>query len=208
VIRGEAGVGKTALLGHLTERAADCRVISVTAVQGEMELAFAALHQLCAPMLDELEVLPAPQREALGITFGLREGPVPDRFLVGLVVLTMLAEAAEQRPLVCLVDDGQWLDLASAQVLAFVARRLGMESVGLVFSARVPAGELTGPVDIGVREEIIAETGGNPLALLELPRGLTPVQLAGGFGLPGVLPAAARRLLLLAAAEPLGEPRR
>jgi AAA ATPase-like protein len=118
VIRGEAGVGKTALLGYLTERAADCRIISVTAVQGEMELAFAALHQLCAPMLDELEVLPAPQREALGITFGLREGPVPDRFLVGLALLTVLAEAAEQRPLVCLVDDEQWLDRASAQVPA------------------------------------------------------------------------------------------
>jgi DNA-binding CsgD family transcriptional regulator len=247
VIRGEAGVGKTALLGYLTERAADCRVISVTAVQWEMELAFAALHQLCAPILDGLDVLPAPQREALGIIFGLHEGPVPDRFLVGLAVLSVLAEAAADRPLVCVVDDSQWLDRASAQVLAFVAHRLGMESVGFVFSARVPAGELTGlpqlvieglkrqdaralletvltgPVDTQVREEIIAETGGNPLALLELPRGWTPAQLAGGFGLPGVLalsgrieetfqrrvsalPAAARRLLLLAAAEPLGEP--
>jgi DNA-binding CsgD family transcriptional regulator len=247
VIRGEAGVGKTALLGYLTEQAADCRVIGVTAVQWEMELAFAALHQLCAPILDELDVLPGPQREALGISFGLYEGPVPDRFLVGLAVLSVLAEAAEERPLVCVVDDEQWLDRASAQVLAFVARRLGMESVGLVFSTRVPTEELTGlpqlvigglrgqdaralletvltgPVDIQVREEIIAETGGNPLALLELPRGLTPGELAGGFGLPGAvallggieetfrrrvsaLPADARRLLLLAAAEPLGEP--
>jgi hypothetical protein len=247
VIRGEAGVGKTALLGYLTQRAADCRVISVTAVQSEMELAFAALHQLCAPMLDELELLPAPQRNALRITFGLHDGPVPDRFLVGLAVLSVLAEAAEDRPLVCVVDDTQWLDRASAQVLTFVARRLGMESVGLVFSARVPAGELTGlpqlviegltgqdaralldtvltgPVDIRVREEIIAETGGNPLALVELSRGLTPGELAGGFGLPGALalpdrieetfqrrisalPADARRLLLVAAAEPLGEP--
>jgi DNA-binding CsgD family transcriptional regulator len=247
VIRGEAGVGKTALLEYLTQRAADCRVISVTAVQSEMELAFAALHQMCAPILDELELLPGPQRNALRITLGLDEGPVPDRFMVGLAVLSLLAEAAEQRPLVCLVDDAQWLDRASAQVLTFVARRLGMESVGLVFSARVPADELTGlpqlvieglkgqdaralletvltgPVDIQVREEIIAETGGNPLALLELPRGLTPAQLAGGFGLPGALvlpgrieetfqrrvsalPADACRLLLLAAAEPLGEP--
>src|SRR5271169_2565711 len=247
VIRGEAGVGKTALLEYLAERAADCRVINVTGVQSEMELAFAALHQLCAPVLDELEVLPAPQHNALRITLGLREGPVPDRFLVGLAVLSVLATAAEHQPLVCLVDDEQWLDRASAQVLAFVARRLGMESVGLIFSARVPTGELTGlpqlaverltnqdaralletvlpgPVDIQVREEIIAEAAGNPLALLELPRGLTPAQLAGGFGLPGVLalpgrfeetlgrrvsalPADARRLLLLAAAEPVGEP--
>jgi DNA-binding CsgD family transcriptional regulator len=247
VIRGEAGVGKTALLEYLAGQAADARVIGVTAVQSEVELAFAALHQLCAPILDQLEALPAPQRNALRITFGLHEGPVPDRFLVGLAVLSLLAEAAADRPLVCVVDDAQWLDRASAQVLAFVARRLGMESVGLVFAARVPADELaglpqlvikgltgpgaralldmvlTGPVDSQVREEIIAETGGNPLALLELPRGLTPAQLAGGFGLPGALalpgrieetfqgrvsalPADIRRLLLLAAAEPLGEP--
>ena len=247
MIRGEAGVGKTALLEYLTQQAADCRVISVTAVQWEVELAFAALHQLCAPILDGLEVLPTPQRKALRITLGLHDDPVPDRFLVGLAVLSLLAEAAEDRPLVCVVDDAQWLDRASVQVLAFVARRLGMESVGLVFSARVPAEELTGlpqlviegltgpdaralldtvltgPVNIRVREEIIAETGGNPLALLELPRGLTPGELAGGFGLPGVLalsgrieetfqrrvtalPADSRRLLLLAAAEPLGDP--
>jgi DNA-binding CsgD family transcriptional regulator len=245
VIRGEAGVGKTALLEYLAGRAADGRVIGVTAVQSEVELAFAALHQLCAPILDELEGLPAPQREALRITFGLHDGLVPDRFLVGLAVLSLLAEAAADRPLVCVVDDAQWLDRASAQVLAFVARRLGMESVGLVFAARVPAEELaglpqlvieglkgpdaralldmvlTGPVDTQVREEIIAETEGNPLALVELPRGLTPGELAGGFGLPGALPgrieetfqrrisalpADTRRLLLLAAAEPLGEP--
>jgi DNA-binding CsgD family transcriptional regulator len=247
VIRGEAGVGKTALLEYLIQRAANCRVISVTAVQSEMELAFAALHQLCAPVLDELELLPVPQGEALRITLGLHAGAVPDRFLVGLAALGLLAEVAEGQPLICLVDDEQWLDRASAQVLAFVARRLRMESVGLVFSARVPTDELTGlpqlvveglkgqdaralldtvlpgPVDIQVRDEIIAEAGGNPLALLELPRGLTPAQLAGGFGLPGALalsgsmeeafqrrisdlPRAARRLLLLAASEPLGEP--
>ena len=247
VISGEAGVGKTALLEYLTQQAADCSAINVTAVQSEMELPFAALHQLCAPILDELERLPAPQRDALHITFGLHEGPVPDRFLVGLAVLGLLAEAAEQRPLVALVDDEQWLDRATAQILAFVARRLGRESVGLVFSARVPTDELTGltelvieglkghdaqallervltgPVDSQVREEILAESGGNPLALLELPRGLTPGQLAGGFGFPGAfaltgtieetfqrrvsaLPADARRLLLLAAAEPLGNP--
>ena len=247
VVRGEAGVGKTALLEYLTERASDCRIINVTAVQSEIEIAFSALYQLCAPMLDELELLPAPQREALRVTFGLRDGPVPDRFLVGLAVLSVLAEVAEERPLVCVVDDEQWLDRASAQVLAFVARRLGMESVALIFSARAPTDELTGlpqlvvevlkapdaqalletvltgPVDRQVRDQIIAETGGNPLALLELPRGLTPAQLAGGFGLPtalalsgsieetfqrriSALPTDTRRLLLLAAAEPLGEP--
>src|SRR5580700_3976512 len=226
VIRGEAGVGKTALLEYLTQRAADCRVISVTAVQWEVELAFAALHQLCAPILDGLEMLPAPQRKALRITLGLHDDPVPDRFLVGLAVLSLLAEAAEDRPLVCMVDDAQWLDQASAQVLAFVARRLGMESVGLVFAARAPAEELaglpqlviggltgpdagalldtvlTGPVDARVREEIIAEPGGNPLALLELPGGIAETSQPR----VSALPAGARRLLLLAAAEPLGEP--
>src|SRR6201997_2896030 len=132
VIRGGAGVGKTALLEYLTGRAADCRVIGVTGVQSEMELAFAALHQLCAPLLDRLEALPAPQREALQITFGLIPGPVPDRLLVGLAMLGLLSEAATERPLVCLVDDAQWLDRASAQILAFVARRRGAGSGGLV----------------------------------------------------------------------------
>src|SRR6201984_1420423 len=131
VIRGEAGVGKTALLEYLTLRAADCRVISVTAVQWEVELAFAALQQLCAPILDGLEVLPAPQPKELRITLGLHDDAVPDRFLVGLAVLSLLAEAAEDRPLVCMVDDAQWLDRASAQVLAFVARRPGLGCVGL-----------------------------------------------------------------------------
>ena len=245
VVRGEPGVGKTALLEYLADRATGCRVLRVSGVQWEMELAFAGLHQLCAPLLDRLGVLPGPQREALRTAFGMSEGPAPDRFLVGLAVLGLLAEAALERPVVCLVDDAQWLDRASAQVLAFVARRLGAESVGLVFSARVPDGELatlpelevtglperdaralldavlTGPVDARVREQIVAETRGNPLALLELPRGLTGAELAGGFGLPGALagriegsfrrrvdalPAPARRLLLLAAADPTGDP--
>ncbi len=244
VVHGEPGVGKTALLEYLADRATGCRVLRVSGVQWEMELAFAGLHQLCAPLLDRLGVLPGPQREALRTAFGMSEGPAPDRFLVGLAVLGLLAEALE-RPVVCLVDDAQWLDRASAQVLAFVARRLGAESVGLVFSARVPDGELatlpelevtglperdaralldavlTGPVDARVREQIVAETRGNPLALLELPRGLTGAELAGGFGLPGALagriegsfrrrvdalPAPARRLLLLAAADPTGDP--
>ncbi|HJY56009.1 MAG TPA: LuxR C-terminal-related transcriptional regulator, partial [Streptosporangiaceae bacterium] len=210
-----------------------------------MELAFAGLHQLCAPLLDRLGVLPGPQREALRTAFGMSAGPAPDRFLVGLAILGLLAEAAAERPVVGLVDDAQWLDRASAQVLAFVARRLGAESVGLVFSARVADGELArlpelevrglpepdaralldavlpGPVDARVREQIVAETRGNPLALLELPRVLTAAELAGGFGLPGALsgriedsfrrrvdalPRQARRLLLLAAADPTGDP--
>jgi DNA-binding CsgD family transcriptional regulator len=245
VVHGEAGVGKSALLEYLADRASRCRVLRVVGVQSEMELAFAGLHQLCAPLLDRLGVLPGRQQEALRTAFGMSEGPASDRFLVGLAILGLLAEAAVERPVVCLVDDAQWLDRASAQALAFVARRLGAESVGLVFSARVADGELarlpelevkglpegdaralldaalTGPVDARVREQIVAETQGNPLALLELARAATPVYLAGGFGLPGalpgriedsfrrrvdVLPAQARRLLLLAAADPTGDP--
>ncbi len=144
VVHGEPGVGKTVLLEYLAEQAAGCRVVRVAGVQSEMELAFAGLHQLCAPLLDRLEVLPGPQREALRTAFGLSAGPAPDRFLVGLAVLSLLAEAAAERPLVCLVDDAQWLDRASAQVLAFVARRLEAESVGLVFGTRIPGGELAG----------------------------------------------------------------
>jgi Sugar (and other) transporter/AAA ATPase domain len=245
VVHGEAGVGKTALLEYLADRASRCRVLRVAGVQSEMELAFAGLHQLCAPLLDRLRVLPGPQQGALRTAFGMSAGPVPDRFLVGLATLGLLAEAAEERPVVCLADDAQWLDRASVQALAFVARRLGAESVGLVFSAWVADGELatlpelevkglperdaralldaalTGPVDARVREQIVAETRGNPLALLELPRVWTPTHLAGGFGLPGALPgriedsfrrrvdalpAQARRLLLLAAADPTGDP--
>jgi predicted ATPase len=141
-VHGEPGVGKTALLEYLADRATGCRVLRVSGVQREMELAFAGLHQLCAPLLDRLQVLPGPQREALRTAFGMSEGPAPDRFLVGLAVLGLLAEAAVERPVVCLVDDAQWLDRASAQVLAFVARRLGAESVGLVSSARVADDEL------------------------------------------------------------------
>jgi len=247
VMRGEAGVGKTALLGYVADRARGCRLARVTGVQSEMELAFAGLHQLCAPMLSRAESLPVPQREALRTAFGLAEGPPPDRFLVGLAVLSLLSGVAAERPLVCVVDDQRWLDRASAQALGFVARRLAADPVGLVFAARVPGKELAGlpelevgglpeadarvlldsalagPIDARVRDLIVAETGGNPLALLELPRGLTPAELAGGFGLPGavplsgriedsfarqldVLPEATRRLLLVAAAEPSGDP--
>jgi DNA-binding CsgD family transcriptional regulator len=247
VLRGEAGVGKTALLDYLAMQASACRVARAAGVQSEMELAFAGLHQLCAPMLDHLEHLPAPQRDALRTAFGLSSGPVPDRFLVALAVLGLLSDVAGERPLVCVIDDEQWLDRASAQALAFVARRLAAEPVGLVFAARVPGEDLaglpeleiaglrdadarallgsvlTGPLDARVRDRIVAETRGNPLALLELPRGRTPAELAGGFGLPGVrplagrieeafgrridaLPADTRRLMQLAAADPVGEP--
>ena len=247
VVHGEPGVGKTALLEYLAGQASGCLVAHAGGVQSEMELAFAVLHQLCAPMLDRLERLPAPQRDALRTAFGLSAGPAPDRFLIGLAALGLLSEMAGERPLVCIVDDEQWLDSASAQVLAFVARRLGAESVGLVFGARVPTGDLaglpelvigglreddaralldsalTGPLDALVRDQIVAEAHGNPLALLELPRGWTAAELAGGFGLPGAvplagrieesfrrqlgaLPAQPRRLLQLAAAEPTGDP--
>ena len=211
VVSGEAGVGKTALLDYLAGQASGCRLARTAGVQSEMELPFAALHQLCAPMLDKLQRLPVPQRDAVRIAFGMSSGSAPDRFLVGLAVLGLLSEVAEQQPLVCVVDDEQWLDRASAQVLGFVARRLGAESVGLVFAAREPSSEiaglpdlvverlreadaralldsaLTGPLDTRVRDQILAETHGNPLALLELPRGLTPQQLAGGFGLPSAM---------------------
>jgi hypothetical protein len=252
VVRGDPGVGKTVLLEYLAGRAsgAGCRVARVVGVQSEMELAFAGLHQLCAPMLGRTERLPVPQREALRIAFGLAAGPPPDRFLVGLAVLSLLSEMAGEQPLICVIDDQQWLDRASVEALGFAARRLGADPVGLVFAARDPGPELaglpelvvtglgdsdaralleaalTGPLDVRVADLIIAETRGNPLALLELPRGLSPAELAGGFGLPGaqsgaapltgrieasfvrqlgVLPTQTRRLLGLAAADPSGD---
>ena len=178
-----------------------------------MELAFAGSHSLSAPLLDRLGRLPAPQRDTLGTAFGLREGAAPDRFLIGLAVLTLLSEVAEERPLLCVVDDAQWLDRASAQVLAFAARRLLAERVGLIFATREPGDQFRGLVDLEVRglaerdarallhsavrfrldeqvqTQILAETNGNPLALLEPPRGLGPAQLAAGFGLIGAIPA-------------------
>ncbi len=246
VVHGEAGVGKTALLEYVAGSASDCRVLSVAGAQTEMDFGLAALHQLCVPMLDKLDAVPAPQRKALHVTFGIEAGPVPDRFLVGLAVLSLLAEVAAERPLVCLIDDEQWVDRPSAQVLAFVTRRLGTESVGLFFGARTMSAELarvpelavggladddahvllgsvlTRPIDARVRDRIVAESCGNPLALLELPRSLTAVEFARGFGMPGgsplpdtvedsfrrradALPPEARRLLLVAAAEPLGD---
>jgi DNA-binding CsgD family transcriptional regulator len=247
VLRGEAGIGKTALIEYLIASAADVTVVRAVAVETELELAYSSLHQLCAPLLGRLQSLPAPQRQALGIVFGLYAGAAPDRFLVALAVLTLLAEAAEQGPLLCVVDDAQWLDRASAMTLSFVARRVLAERLGIVFATREPdpalqqlselevTGLLNGEarallrsalrftLDERVRDQIVAETRGNPLALLELPRGLTATQLAGGFGLAGggavtgqlersfvrrleTLHGDTRRLLLLAAAEPTGDP--
>src|SRR5690242_5212884 len=151
VLRGEAGVGKSELLDYVAEAAADMRVARIAGVESEMELAFASLHLLCAPLLNRLERLPGPQRDALGVAFGLRAGAAPDRFLVGLAVLTLLAEVAEDRPLLCVVDDAQWLDRASAQVLAFAARRLLAEPVGLIFAARDPGEQFQGLADLQVR---------------------------------------------------------
>jgi DNA-binding CsgD family transcriptional regulator len=248
VLRGEAGVGKSALLRHLSEAAKGCRIARAAGVESEMELPFAGLHALCAHMLGRLEHLPGPQRDALSTAFGLSAGPPPDRFLVGLAVLSLLADAAEEQPLVCIVDDAQWLDRVSAQTLAFVARRLLAERVGLVFALRESGDEhvldglpelvieglgadearllldatIPGPLDERVKARILGEAGGNPLALIELPRGLTPAELAGGFGLPDSRPLASRiehtflqrvqtlprdtqLLLLTAAAEPLGD---
>ncbi len=246
VLCGEPGVGKTALLQHLIGRTAECLLVQTSGVESEMELAFAGLHQLCAPLLAGLDDLPKRQGDALRIALGMSLGPAPDRFLVGLATLGLLAHAAEQKPLVCVVDDEQWLDHASAQVLGFVARRLAAESVGLVFAARVPTSDLAGlsqlpvaglgaadaralldaevtvPLDGWVRDQLVLETGGNPLALLEWPRALTTQQWSGGFGLPGavrlpggveegfrrrldVLPEKTRQLLLIAAADPLGD---
>src|SRR4051794_15802928 len=139
VLRGEAGVGKSALLGCLVERASGCRIARASGVESEMELPFAGLHQLCGPMVERLDRLPAPQRDALATAFGLSGGDPPDRFLVGLAVLSLLAEVASDTPLICVVDDLQWQDRASAQVLAFVARRLCAEAVGLVFAVREPS---------------------------------------------------------------------
>lgn len=248
VLRGEAGIGKTALLGYLSDAANGCRIARAAGVESEMELAFAGLHALCAPMLSRLGRLPVPQREALSTAFGMSAGSPPDRFMVGLAVLSLLADAAEEQPLICVIDDAQWLDRVSVQTLAFVARRLLAEQVGLVFALRESGGEhhleglpelvvdglaasharrlldatIPGPLDGPVRDRILGEANGNPLALVELARGENLVAAAGGFGLPVEMPltsrieqsfvrrveplaAKTRRLLLLAAAEPVGD---
>jgi DNA-binding CsgD family transcriptional regulator/tetratricopeptide (TPR) repeat protein len=247
VICGEAGIGKTALVRHAAERAAGFRVAQIAGVEAEMELPFAGVHQLCALMLDRLDALPEPQRSALSVALGVAPGYTPDRFLVGLAVLSLLSTVAEERPLLCVVDDAHWLDGASGQVLGFVARRLLAESVAMVFAVPDPgarpelaglaelplagldeddarallARAIPGRLDDRVRDRIVAETRGNPLALLELPRSMSAADLAGGFDFPAdelpgrledrylrqveVLPEATRRLMLVAAADPVGD---
>lgn len=257
VIRGEAGIGKTALLRYVAERAAPhFQVAELGGVESEMELAYAGLHQLCSRLPVSLQTLSEPQRSALSVALGLSDGSPPDRFLVGLAMLSLLAAQAERRPLICVIDDAQWLDDASCEVLGFVARRLVAESVAIVFGLREPnvrgdtrentwfahLAELPvkgvtakdartilrtvvpGRLDEGVRERLVAETGGNPLALLELPRGMSTAELAGGFGLPNAggvaaqveahylrrirsLPPPTQRLMLLAAADAVGDAR-
>ncbi len=247
VLHGDPGVGKSALMEYVARQAGGCRVVRAAGVESEMELAYAALHQLCVPLLDRLDNLPAPQRDALNIAFGMSAGQAPDRLVIGLAVLSLFSDVAADQPLVCLIDDLQWLDNASAQVFGFLARRLVAEAVALIMATRADDPEmsklpslelgglrdtdaralldvvLTAPLDEQVRDQIVAETRGNPLALLELPRGLADGELAGGFGMPSALrlsgrieesfqrrvaalPEKTRRLLLIAAAEPTGDP--
>src|SRR6201996_4776077 len=217
VIRGEAGVGKTALLRYGARQASGYRLAELTGVEAEMELAFAGIHQLCGMMLDRLDALPAPQRDALRVALGLAVGEVPDQFLAGVAVLNLLAAEAEDRPLLCLVDDAQWLDAASSRIVGFVARRVRAESVAIVVAVREPAaapdfdglpelrleglaagdarallrGVVSGRLNSAIVDRLVGETGGNPLALLELPGRMTAAELAGGFELPasGELPA-------------------
>ena len=247
VIRGEAGIGKTALLQHCARQAGDCRVVQIAGVESEFEMPFAAVHQLCRPMVGQLAAIPGPQQDAMNVAFGLAAGNPPDRFFVGLAVLSLLTEVAAEQPLVCLVDDAQWLDEASSQVLAFVGRRLLAEAVVLVFAVREEAAErlfpalpalaieglavtecrallttaVPGHLDERVRDRIVAESRGNPLALLELPRAMGRAELSGGFAAPAsaqsgdlldhylrrirALPERTRQLLLLAAADPTGD---
>jgi DNA-binding CsgD family transcriptional regulator/tetratricopeptide (TPR) repeat protein len=246
VVRGGAGIGKSALLRHLHDAAAGFRLLHATGVESEMELPFAALHQLCAPLLDRLDMLPEPQREAVSTAFGLTTGGPPERLLIGLAILNLLAAASDKRPVLCIVDDAQWLDGASVDTFTFVARRLLADRVALVFATRqeevlaeFPEIRVEGlgesdaqtllstvlhvALDERVRDRIVAETRGNPLALVEWPRGLAPAELAGGFGMPSVLPIAGQieesfrrriaelppptqRFLTVAAAEPTGDP--
>jgi DNA-binding CsgD family transcriptional regulator/tetratricopeptide (TPR) repeat protein len=247
VLHGEPGIGKTALLDYLAKHAQGCLVARTQGVPTEMELPFAGVHQLCVSMLDRLDGIPEPQSDALRTAFGLSAGPPSDQFLVALGVLSLLSEVAAEQPLVCIIDDYQWLDFASAVVLSFTSRRLDAESLGVVIATRVITEHLAGlpelavnglpdsdayalldsvlstKVDSRVRDQIVAETRGNPLALLELPRALIATDPAVGFELPRSMPlentieesfrqrllsvpSETRRLLLVAAAEPTGDP--
>ena len=249
VLRGAAGTGKTALLDYLVGSASQETVLRAVGVESEMELAFSGLHQLCGPVLADVDRLPTPQQAALATVFGLDTGPAPDPFLVALAALTLLSEVAERQPLICIVDDAQWLDAASAKILGFVARRLLAEPIAFVCALRTGSGDdvfdglpvvtlgglgdsdaralllenVRGPIDAAVRDQIIADSHGNPLALIELPRTWPATDLAGGFGLPAsrrvdskieqsyaqrlaLLPPDTQMLVLAAAAEPLGDP--
>jgi DNA-binding CsgD family transcriptional regulator len=249
VLRGDAGAGKSALIDYVVERGCGWRIATAVGIESEMELAYGGLHQLCAPMLDHLDRLPTPQRSALATVFGLENGDAPNRFMVGLATLTLLADVAEAQPLLCVVDDAHWLDDVSAQIILFVARRLLAERIALVCVARTDIGDglltglealpvsglgdsdarallldnVHGPIDAAVCEQLLAESHGNPLALLELPRTWNTEDIAGGFGIPArppvvskiersyamrlaVLPAVTQTLVLAAAAEPLGDP--
>lgn len=247
VLRGDAGIGKTALIDHLVGSMTDVRVLRTAGVESDMELAFAGVHQLIAPLLDRIASLPAPQQQALAMAFGESAGRAPDRFLVGLAVLDLVAGAAAETMVVVVVDDAQWLDQVSAQTMGFVARRLLAERVLMVFASREPIAALQGlpelavtglavadarelldasvlgRIDSRVRDRIVAETAGNPLALLEVLGDLGAAALAGGYLVPDAHPKAstvetrysarmsalsaeARLLLTMAAAEPIGDP--
>ena len=248
VVRGEAGIGKSALLDYVSGRVTGWRLARAVGVESEMELAYSSLQQLCAPMIEHLSALPSSQRSALSTVFGMSSGPAPDSFLVGLATLMLFAAVSEEQPLVCMIDDAQWLDQASAQVLGFVARRLLAERIAFVCTARIGIGDgvLSGlrdlrlhgladsdarallldhvhwPLDPAVCDQLVIESRGNPLALLELPRSWTSTSLAGGFGLPdrlqvagkveqsyvgrlAHLPSDTRLLVVAMAAEPLGD---
>jgi DNA-binding CsgD family transcriptional regulator len=245
VVHGEPGTGKTALLDFTTGLDTSLQVVRAAGAESETELAFGGLHRLCGTMLDLAGRLPGPQRQALEVAFGMRAGTGPDRFLVGLAVLGLLAESAADHPLICVIDEAHWLDQPSRQALGFAARRLTTEPLLVLFAAREPITELVGlpamalgglrdadarnllaatvrcPIDNRVRDQMLAEARGIPGALLGLLREVSPSQLAGGFGLPSVLsgstseplfadlselPAETRQLLLLAAADPTGDP--
>lgn len=248
VLRGEAGIGKTALMRYCARQASGCRLLQIAGVESELEMPFAALHELCGPMLGQVDALPEPQQRALRVSFGLAIGNPSDRFLVGLAVLALLAEVAAEKPLVCLVDDAQWLDEPTRQVLAFVGRRLRAEALLLLFGVRETGSErllpdipsltieglveedaralitasVHGQLDSRVRDRIVADTHGNPLALLELAGRMSRAELAGGFGVPQAttvpgdieehywrrikaLPESTQRFMLLAAADPTGD---
>jgi DNA-binding CsgD family transcriptional regulator len=249
VLRGHAGAGKTALLDALAALAGDCRLERVAGVEAERELPLAGLHLLLSPFLSQMKKLPRPQRNALAAAFGQADGIAPKPFMIGLATLTLLSEqATRQRPVICLIDDAHWLDSATTQTLSFVARRIYAEPVALVFAVRggserdnlaglpelavnglsdedahaLLASVLHSPLDLAVRDRIVAEADGNPRALVELPNACSPTELAYGFGRDGPaqidnrteaafirrvrrLSSETRRLMLVAAAEPTGD---